>query len=141
SAYSPSSPSPLVAGKETLPAALYCADDRPICGPDRPRLRRSVAISIRHAEPAIPWDDYRCNGVLAFVGPIPVAHCQRSLPQSSAASRLTAGALGFLLLAQCRERLRHGHSLQGSAAAAAGPAQCRSCQGRLISARPSLRSI
>src|SRR5215831_6702712 len=60
------------------------------------------------------------------------------LPQSSPVSRLTAGCFGFL---QCRERLT-APSLpcQGSAAAVAGPAQCRSWQGRLISARPSPHS-
>ena len=31
-------------------------------------------------------------------------NCQRPAPQSSSASRLTAGAAGFLLLTQCRER-------------------------------------
>ena len=34
---------------------------------------------------------------------------RRPLPQSSSASRFTAGAAGFLDLSQCRVRLRHLH--------------------------------
>src|SRR5262245_42922636 len=51
----------------------------------------------------VPWERFAAGSVASLA--ILVLRTQRHfrLPQSSSASRFTAGAIGFLLLNQCRE--------------------------------------